>query len=219
MLIKYLISLYLAVTSLASFGHENNLIERESQVEVVYMFSYACPTCRLLSPYMSAWDRAFPEVTRLPAFSDVGTGDHWRSAARRYFVLHALNREKLINLSRSDIDKLGFSIQDEPVKPGVEKMADVDAFLKSWGLTVSQKDLEGAWVLSDMYMQDSEAMIARIRKELGRVATPVIRISSPIGVEYVSIQPESEDPPMDFLTKASETIKKHKRAVGGNGKG
>lgn len=191
-------------------AHENHLINRGGEVEIVYMFSYACPTCRLMSPYISTWEKVFPELMPLPVFSTIGDADNWRNAARRRFVLHALRKEGVVKLTPVELDKIGYSILDEEASTKIEDQQDVLKFLNGWGIKPSESSLSGAWQLSEMYMQDAELMVTRIKSERGKIATPIFRISSGMGIEYVVIDPEHEDPPMDFLQRASDVVRKHK---------
>lgn len=213
MSINWFIALFLMLFSATSKAHDNHLIDRGKDVEIVYMFSYACPTCRLMSPYINAWSRVFPDLVPLPVFTSEGKADAWRNAARRRFVLHALSQEGVVKLSPTELDNIGYSILDEKEHLNVEDKSSVLKFLNGWAINPSDDSMNGAWQLSDMYMQDAESMIERIQSERGKVSTPVFRVSSSFGVEYLVINPDHEDPPMDFLQRVSDAVKKHKNKI------
>lgn len=213
LLISLLLFVLVASWHTAVSAHENNLVGADRDVEVVYMYSYACPTCRRISPYMNAFDRAFPEIVKLPVYSEKSPNDLWQTAARRAFLLKILQKEGLLNVSSGELERLGFAIQDEDVSQVHDNKASFLAFLQAFGVNLSEKQLNGPWDLSVLYMQDTAVMLSRVREELGRVATPIIRVSSDAGVDYIAISPESDDPPMDFLIRASESIKRHKKAA------
>jgi len=68
--------------------------ETGKKVEVIEFFSFSCPHCRDMEPFLTAWIKKLPadvQLRRIPAqFSPM-----WVGTARVWYVLEALGREDL----------------------------------------------------------------------------------------------------------------------------
>jgi thiol:disulfide interchange protein DsbA len=105
------------------------------KVEVVEVFSYACPHCNSLAPLIEPWARKLPTTVsykRLP----VSFGrPQWAVMAKAYFALEALNEadrlhEKIFNAIHGEHINL-FSqdvLFDWIEKQGVNRQKFIDAF-------------------------------------------------------------------------------------------
>src|SRR5512141_403531 len=97
-----------ALFSLAAMGAAANLEEGKDfrrldkpqptetgkKIEVIEFFSYSCPHCRDMEPYLAAWAKKLPadvQLRRIAAqFSPV-----WVGTAKVWYTLEALGREDL----------------------------------------------------------------------------------------------------------------------------
>jgi len=69
-------------------------VETGKNIEVIEFFSYGCPHCGELEPLLQAWLKSKPaDVTfrRIPVMFQ----PRWENLAKAYYVLEALNEEKL----------------------------------------------------------------------------------------------------------------------------
>ena len=68
------------------------LVETGKKVEVIEFFSYGCPHCADLEPYLQAWFKRLPpdvQVRRVP----VAFQPSWENLARVYYTLEALGED------------------------------------------------------------------------------------------------------------------------------
>src|SRR5947199_9008119 len=69
-------------------------VETGKKIEVIEFFSFSCPHCKDMEPFLTAWIKKLPadvQMRRIPAqFSP-----QWVGTARVWYTLEALNREDL----------------------------------------------------------------------------------------------------------------------------
>ena len=67
-------------------------VDTGKKIEVIEFFSYGCPHCNDLEPYLQAWVKTLPpdvQFRRVPVMFQ----DRWKSLARDYYTLEALGED------------------------------------------------------------------------------------------------------------------------------
>ena len=67
-------------------------VDSGKKIEVIEFFSYGCPHCNDLEPYLQAWVKTLPpdvQFRRVPVMFQ----DRWKSLARSYYTLEALGED------------------------------------------------------------------------------------------------------------------------------
>ena len=67
-------------------------VDSGKKIEVIELFSYGCPHCNDLEPYLQAWVKTLPpdvQFRRVPVMFQ----DRWKSLARDYYTLDALGED------------------------------------------------------------------------------------------------------------------------------
>jgi thiol:disulfide interchange protein DsbA len=67
-------------------------VDTGKKIEVIEFFSYGCPHCNDLEPYLQAWAKTLPpdvQFRRVPVMFQ----DRWKSLARDYYTLEALGED------------------------------------------------------------------------------------------------------------------------------
>ena len=67
-------------------------VDSGKKIEVIEFFSYGCPHCNDLEPYLQAWVKTLPpdvQFRRVPVMFQ----DRWKSLARDYYTLEALGED------------------------------------------------------------------------------------------------------------------------------
>ena len=67
-------------------------VDSGKKIEVIEFFSYGCPHCNDLEPYLQAWVKTLPpdvQFRRVPVMFQ----DRWKSLARDYFTLEAMGED------------------------------------------------------------------------------------------------------------------------------
>jgi thiol:disulfide interchange protein DsbA len=69
-----------------------HVVDTGKKLEVIEFFSYGCPHCNDLEPYLQAWVKTLPpdvQFRRVPVMFQ----DRWKSLARDYYTLEALGED------------------------------------------------------------------------------------------------------------------------------
>ena len=69
-----------------------HVVDTGKRIEVIEFFSYGCPHCNDLEPYLQAWVKTLPpdvQFRRVPVMFQ----DRWKSLARDYYTLEALGED------------------------------------------------------------------------------------------------------------------------------
>ena len=69
-----------------------HVVDTGKKIEVIEFFSYGCPHCNDLEPYLQAWVKTLPpdvQFRRVPVMFQ----DRWKSLARDYYTLEALGED------------------------------------------------------------------------------------------------------------------------------
>lgn len=69
-----------------------HVVDSGKKIEVIEFFSYGCPHCNDLEPYLQAWVKTLPpdvQFRRVPVMFQ----DRWKSLARDYYTLEALGED------------------------------------------------------------------------------------------------------------------------------
>ncbi len=67
-------------------------VDSGKKIEVIEFFSYGCPHCNDLEPYLQAWVKTLPsdvQFRRVPVMFQ----DRWKALARDYFTLEAMGED------------------------------------------------------------------------------------------------------------------------------
>ena len=67
-------------------------VDTGKKIEVIEFFSYGCPHCNDLEPYLQAWVKTLPpdvQFRRVPVMFQ----DRWKALARDYYTLEALGED------------------------------------------------------------------------------------------------------------------------------
>ena len=119
-------------------------IDSGKKIEVIEFFSYGCPHCNDLEPYLQAWVKTLPpdvQFRRVPVMFQ----DRWKSLARDYFTLEAMGEDihlspelfKAIHVSGLPLyqDKAFF---DWAASKGLDRAKVVDTY-NSFGIDSKMK--------------------------------------------------------------------------------
>ncbi len=90
-------------------------VESGNKIEVIEFFSYGCPHCNDLEPYLQNWFKTMPadvQYRRVPVMFQ----ERWKSLARVYYTLDAMGEDvKLSPAVFQAIHANGLSLYDEKV--------------------------------------------------------------------------------------------------------
>ena len=67
-------------------------VDSGKKIEVIEFFSYGCPHCNDLEPYLQAWMKTLPpdvQFRRVPVMFQ----DRWKALAKDYFTLEAMGED------------------------------------------------------------------------------------------------------------------------------
>jgi thiol:disulfide interchange protein DsbA len=119
-------------------------VDSGKKIEVIEFFSYGCPHCNDLEPYLQAWVKTLPpdvQFRRVPVMFQ----DRWKSLARDYFTLEAMGEDirlspelfKAIHVSGLQLyqDKAFF---DWAASQGLDRAKVVDTY-NSFGIDSKMK--------------------------------------------------------------------------------
>jgi len=105
------------------------------KVEVVEVFSYACPHCNTLAPMIELWAKKLPPnvvFKRIPV--SFGRAQ-WTTLAKAYYALEAINEMDRVHLKIfSALHKEGINLSSQDIlfdwieKQGVNRQKFIDAF-------------------------------------------------------------------------------------------
>ncbi len=107
-----------------------------NKIEVVEIFSYACPACNTFEPYFAAWKESQKDVADVEVISLAAPGQAiWSLYAKAFYTLEAMNALGAGHQAFFDAihkDRQRFINKDQIADFMAKQGIDRDKFLKAW---------------------------------------------------------------------------------------
>lgn len=194
----------LLMTSFSPRSNANMLIEEEG-AEILYFFSYHCPGCFAMKDYVSLWEKVSKnKIRRIPVFKK----NEWLPGAYIYAISTRINQRG--QLSTSDLDRINFATTMKySGGNNVSRDTFLDFMLEN-NYHATPATLVSAWNESEKYLEAVSGILDKVEKEKP-INTPSARVSNGDTVIWISLDNESENPGIDFVTKLNDAIKRVKK--------
>ena len=194
----------LLMTSFSQRSNANMLIEEEG-TEILYFFSYHCTGCFAMKDYVSLWEKVSKnKIRRIPVFKE----NEWLPGAYIYAISTRINRTG--QLGTSELDRINFATT---MKYNGSNNVSRDTFLDFMlenNYHATPATLISAWNESEEYLEAVSTILDTVEKEKP-INTPSARVSNGDTVIWVSLNNESENPGIDFVTKLNDATKRVKK--------
>lgn len=187
-------------SSTYALSHEDMRIfkdDGDSEVEILYLFSYHCPGCFALDDYISLYERSSKTtIKRIPFFYN----ETWKDGALTYLKLISLRERRLIENERN-IHKFGYYLHMQD-----RSRVFTDEILTHPLWNITRSDINLAEIFAEDAISIIEKILTEIKKE-GVSSTPTVRVSNKKTVRYISIDEEQENPGLHFIQSLHSAIK------------